>query len=765
MIFDLVKDLADMLDAMPNEHPRRRMIELLDEAIRRDVHFIDRHPTALFQCMWNTCWWYDAPQAEQHYEAAEDEAEMPWKSRRAKLSALLADWRHQRQLSIPEARWVRALRPPSLPLGGAQTAIMVGHRGAVRGVAYTPNGEHVISAGQDGIRGWESETGREEPAFRLYDNSTSSISVLSATRQLVAIGEDGTGYVWDCESSAQVHVPRFPNNIQFMEASPQGEVLCLVLKDNRIQVWRPSEWEMVCTIDTFAKRISALAVAADGAWVVAHCDGALHAWQASDGSRKDFPAIAVSNANTLAISPNNTSLVIGGQDMQVWDLQPVKQRLTVPAKQTGPRRLLFDRESSPFERLVFSSDGRYLLAARGALDRAVSIFSTSSGAATRVFAGHTDRVRDVAWSPDGQSIASSSDDGTVRLWSVGKGEPRRVLRGFGPSGGQGELMGSIVQLMISPDCRHALTGSYDHSSRLWNVSNGELEEVVFTRAHFDRIVNPWKHIVRKTSADETSGRLESRWKVTLKQGELVFEDTQTSCTIGWFSEPVTRCVTHPIGFLAGAIENHFYLLAVEGDGFCFHDQIQAEQERVDRLVSAYDKLNPEESSAVDLQDAHQFVAEAMQTYRDVRNGKEIELFGVSTKLLGERHMRLLAFKHVLNLLERAEITFSRLSQDTALAESSRLRSEVQSLYHALEEQLLLGSENHSPRAEEISQYAIADGAMTEAIEFEDRQQWQAALDAYKRAERVYREINDAESLDKCLNFQAAVLSAMYRSAD
>ena len=44
-------------------------LALLDEAIRRDVHFLDRHPTALFQCMWNTCWWYDCPEAAGHYAA------------------------------------------------------------------------------------------------------------------------------------------------------------------------------------------------------------------------------------------------------------------------------------------------------------------------------------------------------------------------------------------------------------------------------------------------------------------------------------------------------------------------------------------------------------------------------------------------------------------------------------------------------------------------------------------------------------------------
>ena len=54
MIFALIQDFTDALNAMPREHPRLRILKLLDEAIRRDVHFIDRHPTTFFQCMWNT---------------------------------------------------------------------------------------------------------------------------------------------------------------------------------------------------------------------------------------------------------------------------------------------------------------------------------------------------------------------------------------------------------------------------------------------------------------------------------------------------------------------------------------------------------------------------------------------------------------------------------------------------------------------------------------------------------------------------------------
>ncbi|MCA8989463.1 MAG: hypothetical protein KDA78_17565, partial [Planctomycetaceae bacterium] len=550
-----------------------------------------------------------------------------------------------------------------------------------------------------------------------------------------------------------------------IEATPHGNILCLVLEDNRIQVWNTSKWQVEYTAVTGANRISALAVAPNGTWLVAHCDNEFHAWDISDASRRDFPEITCSVPNAISISPNNNSIMIGGQDLQSWDLQPVNHRWTVPVKPEGPQRLLFDRDSSPFERVSFSADGQSIFVVRGNFDRSVSVISAEDGSVTRVFTGHTAKVFDIASSPDGNSIASSSEDRSVRLWSIQHGGPFRQLRGFGPPGGQGELLGSIVQLGISPDCRYILTGSYDHSTRLWDASNGELKEVIFTRADFLRITTPWKHIVRKIVDQEDGQRSEPRWKVAPQLGELVFEDAQTSDVIAWYPEPVARCITHPIGFVVGAIENHMYLLAVEGGGFCFDAELHAEQERIDRIVAEYDNKNIEDSDAVDLREAHELVAEAIQIYRDALEGENIELFGVSTAVIGERQMLWMVLKHVMNLLESAEITFARLSEESSLEESRQLRREVQSKYHNLEEDLLLGTERDSSRAMEVSKYAIADGAITEAIGFEDRKEWQSALDAYKRAEKVYRELNDSKSLEKCLNFQAGVLSAMYRSMD
>ena len=66
--------------------------------------------------------------------------------------------------------------------------------------------------------------------------------------------------------------------------------------------------------------------------------------------------------------------------------------------------------------VAFSPDGQYL--ASGSLNKTVKLWHVESGECIRTMEGHSNYVLSVAFSPDGQYLASGSEDKTVKLWST-----------------------------------------------------------------------------------------------------------------------------------------------------------------------------------------------------------------------------------------------------------------------------------------------------------------------------------------------------------
>ena len=79
----------------------------------------------------------------------------------------------------------------------------------------------------------------------------------------------------------------------------------------------------------------------------------------------------------------------------------------------------------------------------------------------RTLRAHTDSVYAIAWNPDGSILASSGQDGTVRLWNPERGVNYAVLRGHTEE---------VYSVAFSPDGRTLVSASADGTTRLWDVS-------------------------------------------------------------------------------------------------------------------------------------------------------------------------------------------------------------------------------------------------------------------------------------------------------
>ena len=70
----------------------------------------------------------------------------------------------------------------------------------------------------------------------------------------------------------------------------------------------------------------------------------------------------------------------------------------------------------------------------------------------------------VAYSPDGKTLASAGDDGTVKLWEGATGKEQATLRGHSRE---------VWSVAYSPDGKTLASGSWDGTVKLWDVTTGE----------------------------------------------------------------------------------------------------------------------------------------------------------------------------------------------------------------------------------------------------------------------------------------------------
>src|SRR5439155_14424777 len=105
-------------------------------------------------------------------------------------------------------------------------------------------------------------------------------------------------------------------------------------------------------------------------------------------------------------------------------------------------------------------------------DRSVKQGELGGGGGLRLrqtLVGHTEQVNCVAWSPEGATLASGSNDRTIRLWEAQEGRTRLVFSGHS---------GVVEGLAFTPDGGSLLSGSEDGTMLLWEVERGLCVRVI-----------------------------------------------------------------------------------------------------------------------------------------------------------------------------------------------------------------------------------------------------------------------------------------------
>jgi WD40 repeat protein/serine/threonine protein kinase len=358
----------------------------------------------------------------------------------------------------------------------AQT--LEGHEGAITGIAFAYDGGLLVSAGKDRtIRLWDLHSGRLLRTLEGHTEGVTSVAFNAHTGHVASGSEDQTVRLWEVSTGQQIQVFEGHTSAVWSVAfSRDGKRLASASEDNSVRLWDARNLRLDFTLRGHGKHVHGVAFSHDSRQLAtATHDGTVKIWDASrcPEARLFQPEENGPEANYVAISPDGRWLASAWEDAQlrIWDTH------------TGCLRATLKGHTASINSVAFSPDGQRLASTSD--DKSVRIWEFATGRLLQSLLGHTVRVWSVAFSPDGRWLASASgDDGTppgsasdrsVRVWDAATGQLVRVLRGH---------TAEISSLAFSPDGQRLASAGWDHTIRLWDAGTGT-EVLVIDGDHWD----------------------------------------------------------------------------------------------------------------------------------------------------------------------------------------------------------------------------------------------------------------------------------------
>jgi WD40 repeat protein len=505
MVFDLVRDFGEAVRHAPAGHSALRLVRLLGQALRCDAHFLTRHPTSVFQCLWNRGWWYDCDQAARYHRPPSNGwpcGGPPWEQPEPRLSTILSQWRRSKEQRLPGFFWVRSMRPLQSALGGPLQGIFQGHEHSVMSVAFDPEGRRIVSGSQDKtVRVWDTETGAQIARLNGHDGWVASVAFAPDGRRIVSGSIDKTVRVWDPETGAQVaRLDDSHEGVVAVSFDLEGRRILSGTMYREVGIWDAETGSMIARFSRLSGPDYYVQRGPQGLRLVRGSnDGTAMIWDAEDYVELHRLFGEEAPVHRVAFDPHGRRIAAGFRDgtVVVWNAE------------TGAKIAELDGHEGTVHSVAFAPDGRRIVS--GSSDQTVRVWDASTGAPITRFDGHDGPVLAVAFAPDGRRIVSGSSDQMVRVWDAEAGAQISRLDG---------AEGPVSAVAFAPDGRRIVSGSDNGTVRVWDAEAGDrIAQIVGQEAPVQRM------------AFDPHGR---RIAAGLRDGTVLVLDAETGAKITRF---------------------------------------------------------------------------------------------------------------------------------------------------------------------------------------------------------------------------------------
>jgi WD40 repeat protein/serine/threonine protein kinase len=223
--------------------------------------------------------------------------------------------------------------------------------------------------------------------------------------------------------------------------------------------------------------INCVAYSPDGKQIVSgNYDSTLRVWDAATG-QETLVLKAPGWVMSVAFSPDGRRIVSGGTEdahdarPRVWDATTGKEALTLKGHHTGMVH------PAGVRCVAYSSNGNWI--ASGGEDNTVKVWDAATGEEIQTLKGHTGTVTCVTISPDGLRIVSGSGDNTLKVWDAATGQEILTLKGHTSE--------TVTSVAFGPDGKRIVSGSWDNTVNVWDADSGQ--EILTLKGHTGPVVS------------------------------------------------------------------------------------------------------------------------------------------------------------------------------------------------------------------------------------------------------------------------------------
>lgn len=341
--------------------------------------------------------------------------------------------------------------------------ILPGHTGWVSHAAFSPNGSCIVTASGDYTACIWNLSGNEMVKTVLsHQGAVYHASFSSDGNLLVTAAGDGLARVWDVSNGSTIlELKGHKGVVSYGCFSPDNTHIVTASFDKTVRIWDSSTGQCLSTLKGHEDWVTHAMFSPNGAWIVtASEDRTARIWDILE--EKPITTLTGHQGRVLhaEFSPGATRIVTASTDntARLWEAF------------TGKELAVFAAHSDEVVHATFNPQGTSV--ATVSRDGTAKIWDTLSKKVTCTLAGHTEDVLHASFSPNGTTIVTASRDCTARLWNISTEKKTVVLSGH---------KDWVYHGTFSPDAQYVVTVSFDGTARIWNTSSGEI--VVILEGH------------------------------------------------------------------------------------------------------------------------------------------------------------------------------------------------------------------------------------------------------------------------------------------